>query len=101
MIGGGARRSGALWPVTACRPTPPGPSEEAVAVRDALAVLPRTQREALVLHYFADLSVQQIADMLDVPTGTVKARLARGRRALTPLLTDSPLPTEGSTCATS
>lgn len=64
------------------------PSATAVAVRDALAQLPMPQRAALVLHYFADLTVEDVAQALGVPTGTVKARLARGRRALEPLLRD-------------
>ena len=97
------RRRAAFWRAAA-RHGPPrdadAPSADAVAVRDALAQLDRKQREALVLHYFADLPVQDIADLLGVPTGTVKARLARGRKALAPLLADSPITTEGPTCAT-
>lgn len=44
--------------------------------------LPAAQREALVLFHVADLSVDDIARQLDVPAGTVKARLSRGRAAL-------------------
>jgi DNA-directed RNA polymerase specialized sigma24 family protein len=35
-----------------------------------------------VLHYGADLSVDQVAQQLRLPTGTVKSRLARARAAL-------------------
>jgi RNA polymerase sigma-70 factor (ECF subfamily) len=35
-----------------------------------------------VLHYGADLSVEQIAHQLRLPTGTIKSRLARARAAL-------------------
>ncbi|NHC16499.1 sigma factor-like helix-turn-helix DNA-binding protein [Motilibacter deserti] len=55
-----------------------------MSVRDALPALAREQREALVLQHFADLSVPQVADLLEVPEATVKARLARGRWALAP-----------------
>jgi RNA polymerase sigma-70 factor (ECF subfamily) len=48
----------------------------------ALNLLPRAQREAIALHHLAGLPVQEVATTLDVPTGTVKARLARGRAAL-------------------
>jgi RNA polymerase sigma-70 factor (ECF subfamily) len=48
-----------------------------------------------VLHHLAGLSVEEIARETGAPTGTVKARLARGRRALAPLVSefdDSPQP---------
>ena len=59
----------------------------------ALNQLPAAQREAIVLHHLADLSVAQISRELDVPEGTVKARLSRGRAALAALLAPT---TEGS-----
>ncbi|MBA3797884.1 MAG: SigE family RNA polymerase sigma factor [Geodermatophilaceae bacterium] len=62
--------------------TTPGPNEDHVALIDGLKHLPHTQREALVLFYLADLSIEAIASQLDIPTGTVKARLSRGRTAL-------------------
>ena len=54
----------------------------------ALRGLPRTQREAIALHHLVDLPVQEVAAVLGVPTGTVKARLARGRVALAASLGD-------------
>jgi RNA polymerase sigma-70 factor, ECF subfamily len=36
----------------------------------------------------ADLTVEQVADTLGLPTGTVKARLSRGRAALSTLLVE-------------
>ena len=59
-----------------------------VAVVAALRQLPVAQRTAIVLHYVADLTVEQIAAETGVPSGTVKARLARGRAALASLLAD-------------
>ena len=43
---------------------------------------------ALVLHHLADLSVAEVARELEVPEGTIKARLSRGRAALAELLRD-------------
>lgn len=48
----------------------------------ALAALPVRQREAVVLHHVMDMSVAQVADLLGVPDGTVKAWLSRGRAQL-------------------
>ncbi len=48
----------------------------------ALARLPLRLRQVLVLHYVAELPVEEIAGQLRVPQGTVKSRLARGRAAL-------------------
>jgi RNA polymerase sigma-70 factor (ECF subfamily) len=55
----------------------------------------RIRRRAIVLHHLAGLSVEEIAHETGAPAGTVKARLARGRRALAPLVCefgDSPRP---------
>ena len=60
----------------------PPPSPDHVALVAALRRLPVEQREALVLFHVADLSVERIAADLRIPTGTVKARLARGRAKL-------------------
>jgi RNA polymerase sigma-70 factor, ECF subfamily len=48
----------------------------------ALMRLPLREREMLVLHYVADMSVDQISADRGLPTGTVKDRLAAGRRRL-------------------
>ncbi|RSM76965.1 SigE family RNA polymerase sigma factor [Kibdelosporangium aridum] len=39
-------------------------------------------RSVIVLHYLADLPVDEVASLLDVPVGTVKSRLSRARAAL-------------------
>ena len=64
-----------------------GPGPERPDLRDAIAELPRAYREVIVLHYLADLSVEEVAAVLDVPVGTVKSRLFRGRSALAARLT--------------
>lgn len=67
-----------------------GPRVEAVADRmaidAALAQVPETFRVPLVLRDVGDLDYAEIADALDVPVGTVKSRIARGRAALVELL---------------
>jgi RNA polymerase sigma-70 factor (ECF subfamily) len=57
-----------------------------VEVVDALRQLPESQREVIVLHYFADRQVDQIAGELGIAEGTVKSRLSRGRDALATIL---------------
>ncbi|MET8176319.1 RNA polymerase sigma factor SigM [Streptomyces clavifer] len=52
----------------------------------ALATLPAEQRAALVLVDMQAYPVAEAARVLDVPTGTVKSRCARGRARLLPLL---------------
>ncbi|MEA2734189.1 MAG: hypothetical protein QOE14_640 [Humisphaera sp.] len=56
--------------------------ESAAAVHRALDQLSLPHREALTLHFLRDLSLEQIADVLGVPIGTVKSRLHHAKRAL-------------------
>jgi len=56
--------------------------EELTAVEQELARLPAIEREALTLFYLRELSLQEIAQALDIPVGTVKSRLHRARRML-------------------
>lgn len=51
-------------------------------VRAALARISPEQRQVLVLAYFDDLTLPQVAQWVGAPVGTVKARAARGLRAL-------------------
>jgi len=52
------------------------------ALRHAVQLLPHKYREALVLFYFHEMDVAATALSLNLPEGTVKARLARGRNLL-------------------
>jgi RNA polymerase sigma factor (sigma-70 family) len=56
----------------------PADTAAAVALRDALAALPPRQRTALVLCYYADLPVAEIAELLDCPISTAKSHIRRG-----------------------
>jgi RNA polymerase sigma factor (sigma-70 family) len=61
-------------------------SEDAIATRLAMVValngLPRRQREAVALHYLAGLTDDEVAGALGIATGTVKAHVHRGLKAL-------------------
>jgi RNA polymerase sigma-70 factor (ECF subfamily) len=56
--------------------------EDLAAMEEALARLPVVEREALTLFYLRELSLGEVADVLDVPIGTVKSRLFRARKLL-------------------
>lgn len=60
-------------------------------VRDAVASLPEPYRETIVLRYFAELSVADIATETGRPIGTVKTHLGRGLLRLRPALTEAHL----------
>jgi RNA polymerase sigma-70 factor (ECF subfamily) len=77
-----------LMPRLAEPTTIPDLSLDHVSLMAALAQLPRAQREAIAMHHLADLPVHEIAAALDVPPGTIKARLSRGRAALARLLAE-------------
>jgi len=58
-------------------------------IDDALARLPVAFREVVVLRDIEDLSYREIADVAQIPIGTVMSRLARGRRLLMTYLAQS------------
>jgi RNA polymerase sigma-70 factor (ECF subfamily) len=60
-----------------------------VDVRQAIEDLPEPFRLAVVLSDVEGFTYKEIADMLDVPLGTVMSRLFRGRRILRKRLTDA------------
>ena len=59
------------------------------AIDRALAALPADQRAAVVLHDVEGLEYREIADVLDVPIGTVMSRIFRARRRLRRLLAEA------------
>ncbi|MFC4057060.1 RNA polymerase sigma factor SigM [Planomonospora corallina] len=60
--------------------------EVSMEVSSALKLLPADQRAALVLVDMMGYSVEDAAQVLQVPSGTVKSRCARGRAKLVPIL---------------
>jgi RNA polymerase sigma-70 factor, ECF subfamily len=68
----------------------PGDDIRFTALGAALAAVPTRERQVLVLHYLADLPIDEIARECGVPEGTVKSRLAAGRRHLEGLLESEP-----------
>ncbi len=48
-------------------------------LRRALTRIPEKERTAIVLHYFEDLPVKEIASIMQIPAGTVKYHLSVGR----------------------
>lgn len=76
------------------KPAPDAPSAEQSAyeqferraVVQALARLPVRTREALVLRYYADLTLDQVAAAMSVRTGSAKSYCSRGLSELSALL---------------
>jgi RNA polymerase sigma-70 factor, ECF subfamily len=60
--------------------------DNAEQVHHALAKLSLPQREALTLFFLQDLSLDEMANVLDVPIGTVKSRLHYAKLALRNIL---------------
>lgn len=52
------------------------------SVQAAVAQLPPLYRDVVALYYFADLSLQEVAEVLGLPEATVKTRLFRARERL-------------------
>jgi RNA polymerase sigma-70 factor, ECF subfamily len=57
-------------------------SEDWYSVHQALVRLPARQRQVIVLHYFCDFSIAEVAELTHISEGTVKAHLFKARRAL-------------------
>ena len=80
-----ARRNAHLLPV----PLPvAGADGERRAVVDELNRLPQRQREAIVLRFWLDLSLADVADAMGVRLGTAKSQVSRGLAALAVALGD-------------
>ena len=73
----------------------PASQESAVELSDvlrALAVVPDTYREALILVAIGSLSYEEIADICGIALGTVKSRICRARAMLSHVLASGQLP---------
>lgn len=60
--------------------------EEKAELMRAVNKLPAVFREAVLLHYYQGLGISEIAQMLDLPEGTISSRLSRARKKLEVLL---------------
>jgi RNA polymerase sigma-70 factor (ECF subfamily) len=70
--------------------SPPAPTNfDGTTVLQALAEIDERFKAPLALFYLEDYSYLEIAQVLDVPLGTVKSRISRGITQLQQLLTDS------------
>ena len=75
----------------------PGPEATALdraelaEVRDAIQGLPAAHRELLGLVFGSGLSLPEVADVLEIPLGTVKSRLSAARVALNRILSQKGL----------
>ncbi|MEA2716908.1 MAG: eukaryotic-like serine/threonine-protein kinase [Actinomycetota bacterium] len=70
-----------------------------VTVDAALADLAPEYRVAVVLRDLCGLAYAEIAEVLDVPIGTVRSRIARGRGVLMPILAPGPADAGGNPAA--
>lgn len=77
-----ARRDLHLLAPRALPPDPIATHADRRAVVEALARLPQRQREVVVLRFWQDLPLGEIADATGVSTGTVKSQLSRGLAVL-------------------
>jgi RNA polymerase sigma-70 factor (ECF subfamily) len=77
------------WAAAGPSPRQEAEGNQAMAIlHERLGRLEPEWREVIVLRYFEDLSYEEIADVLDVPIGTVKSRISRARRALREVMED-------------
>ena len=60
--------------------------EEKAELMRAVNRLPAVFRETILLHYYQGLGIAEIAQMLELPEGTISSRLSRARRKLDALL---------------
>lgn len=63
-------------------PEPVAPPSADRELHDAIARLDRKLRLPVVLHYMEGYSVSEVADMLRLPSGTIKTRLFKARKIL-------------------
>ena len=62
--------------------------ERGAAIQEAIERLPWEYRELIVLRHYGELSYEEIATLKEMPLGTVKNKLFRGRQMLKEQLAD-------------
>lgn len=55
-------------------------------VMEAIHQLPASFKEVILLHYYQGYGIAEIAEMMDLPEGTISSRLSRGRKKLEGIL---------------
>jgi RNA polymerase sigma-70 factor (ECF subfamily) len=74
-------------------PTDPGPAERGfqydAELEEAIGGLDGDQQRVIALRFYADLQLDEIAELTNAPLGTVKSRLSRGLAALRTQLRDA------------
>ena len=89
-------RQGISVPIEDVGPILTAPSTQvaALSLRDldrAMGKLPEEQRQVLLLVGLEGMSYEQVASVLNVPVGTIRSRLSRGREALRHLMDMKPV----------
>lgn len=69
----------------------PGPDDigraaDKAEMMDAIFKLPASFKEVILLHYYQGYGITDIAQMMDLPEGTISSRLSRGRKKLENIL---------------
>lgn len=64
------------------------PSDDTIEVARAVQGLPLRERQAVVLHYYMGMKIEEIATALAITDGAVKNALFRGRRSLAKMIDD-------------
>jgi RNA polymerase sigma-70 factor, ECF subfamily len=59
-----------------------GPTPQRADLFSALRELPSRQQQVVILHYFGDLSVHTVAELMNLTDGTVKSYLFRARTTM-------------------
>ena len=63
--------------------------EEETFIWQSILLLPVKYRETIILYYYEELSIKEIAELLQTPESTIKSRLQRGRLQLKSSLQDT------------
>lgn len=76
------------WPTFELIPAPDEFSrrDDQQAMMAAINQLPATFKEVILLHYYQGMNIAEIAQMLELPEGTISSRLSRGRKKLESIL---------------
>ena len=60
--------------------------EDHEELAQAIVLLPDEYKEVILLHYYQGWGIAEIAEMMELPEGTISSRLSRGRKKLESIL---------------